>query len=135
MGVSLKNKLKKKKANEREYAAELSESQRKMKRNELEKGYENVVSFTLSTVHSFICVDGKNEKSLDFEQALLQYQEEGVFINAQQVTTPKNEESKSEPQEIEKSPPAKPKKSNKKSKSTTPKAQKSELVNSAKQES
>merc|ERR1712228_146187 len=125
--VSLKNKLRKKKANESEYEAvlidfrSLSESQREIERKKLVKGYENVISFILSSVHFINCIQAQKTKTLDFDQALLQYQEDGIFINTKPVHTPKNEFSESEQKETPKT-----------SKSVTPE---SESKNGAKSES
>merc|ERR1712228_678494 len=125
--VSLKNKLRNKKANESEYEAvlidfrSLSESQREIERKKLVKGYENVISFILSSVHFINCIQAQKTKTLDFDQALLQYQEDGIFINTKPVHTPKNEFSESEQKETPKT-----------SKSVTPE---SESKNGAKSES
>merc|ERR1712228_326433 len=132
--VSLKNKLRKKKANESEYEAvlidfrSLSESQREIERKKLVKGYENVISFILSSVHFINCIQAQKTKTLDFDQALLQYQEDGIFINTKPVHTPKNEFSESEQKETPKtSKSATPKsdnsQSNKSSKSVTPESE------------
>ena len=122
--ISLKNRLKKKKANEAEYSAvlidfrSLSDYQREVERNKLVKGFENVVSFVLTSVHRI----EYNEKALDLDQALIQYQEDGVFINTKPLSTPKNESAESE----QKGTPKSVTPNDKSLKSTTPKAEQKE---------